>query len=326
MGGNRPAGRWRLVIAAGVALTAVGLVVRWTRRAERAGQAMIRVEVERRDLTVTKTATGEVRPQNRVEVKPPIAGRIEQVLVKEGDTVRQGQVLAWMSSTERAALLDAARAQDAQTVARWEDAYKPAPLSAPLDGTVIVRAVEPGQTVTTTDPIVVVADRLIVNAQVDETDIGAIRVGQPASISLDAYPQQAIAATVDHVAYEATTVNNVTIYNVDVLPQQVPHFMRSGMTANVTFTVATTENALVVPSEAVRQQDGESTVLAMPRGPGKPSLVTAVTGLSDGKHTQITSGLSDGDLVFMPSLKIPGKSRRAPRSPLAPSRRGGRRS
>ena len=54
------------------------------------------------------STTGSVLPRNRLEVKPPVSGRIEEILVKEGDQVKAGQILVWMSSTERAALLDAA--------------------------------------------------------------------------------------------------------------------------------------------------------------------------------------------------------------------------
>jgi macrolide-specific efflux system membrane fusion protein len=59
----------------------------------------------------TVEATGTIVPLNRVEIKPPIAGRIERLLADEGDSVREGQILAWMSSDDRAAILDAARAQ-----------------------------------------------------------------------------------------------------------------------------------------------------------------------------------------------------------------------
>src|SRR3954471_4307740 len=68
------------------------------------------VEVQRGRIEVTVTATGIVQPENRVEIKPPISGRVESVLANEGDRVPKGKILAWMSSTERAALLDAARA------------------------------------------------------------------------------------------------------------------------------------------------------------------------------------------------------------------------
>ena len=277
-----------------------------------------RVPVTRQDLSLTKTATGQITPQDRVEIKPPIPGRIEDVLVREGEAITKGQILAWMSSSDRAALLDAARAQGPEAVAHWETAYKPTPLTSPLDGTLIVRAVEPGQTVTTSDAVVAIADRLIVKAQVDETDIGAVKVGQIASISLDAYPEKSIPAHVDHVAYEAKTVSNVTVYEVDVLPDNVPDFMRSGMTATTTFTVAAKPNALVVPSEAVRQQSSGTHVLV----PGKrawdhPKHQEITVGMTDGKMVEVLSGLHESDVVLVPSLHLSG-NRAQGRNPFAP--------
>ncbi|PIQ83411.1 MAG: macrolide transporter [Candidatus Omnitrophica bacterium CG11_big_fil_rev_8_21_14_0_20_63_9] len=318
--------KWWKLAAILVAVIAAGWVVRaCSRGGEKTAKETVRqVTVVRQDLRITKTATGEVRPQNRVEIKPPIAGRIEEVLVREGDAVAKGDILVWMSSADRAALLDAAQAQDAETLTRWETAYKPAPLLAPLDGTIIVRAIEPGQTVTTADPVVVIADRLIVKAQVDETDIGAIKVGQDALISLDAFPQQPVQATVDHVAYEATTVNNVTIYEVDVLPEDVPDFMRSGMTATVTFTVDGKSDILVLPAEAVREERGVSTVRVAGSKPWQRPLQQEVaTGLTDGKWIEIVSGLSEGDVVWAPSIRLPRQGREQGRNPFAPAGRGG---
>ena len=285
------------------------------------GAALRAVEVTRRDLLVTRTATGVVTPRNRVEIKPPIAGRVEEVLVKEGDPVTQGQPLAWMSSAERAALLDAARSQGPEAIARWESIYKPAPLIAPLEGTVIVRAVEPGQTVTTADPIVVIADHLIVKAQVDETDVGYIKTDQRAVIALDAYPQEEIAGHVEHVAYEAETVNNVTIYQVDVRPEAVPDFMRSGMTATVSIIVAEQAAALVVPVDAVRNGPEGDTVLRQPaHGFGQPKPHPVTAGVTDGKWTEIVSGLSEGDKVMVAPLRLPSGSRGGT-NPLSPFRR-----
>ena len=67
-------------------------------------------------VLLTVTTTGIVEPQNRLEIKPSISGRVEEILVAEGDQVKTGQVLAWMSSTERAALVDAARSQGEETL------------------------------------------------------------------------------------------------------------------------------------------------------------------------------------------------------------------
>ena len=283
--------------------------------------ALRAVEVTRRDLLITRTATGVVTPRNRVEIKPPIAGRVEEVLVKEGDAVIQGQPLAWMSSAERAALLDAARSQGPEAIARWEAIYKPAPLIAPLEGTVIVRAVEPGQTVTTADPIVVIADHLIVKAQVDETDVGHIKTGQRAVITLDAYPQETIDGHVEHVAYEAETVNNVTIYQVDIRPEDVPDFMRSGMTAAVNIIVAEQAGALTVPVDAIQNSPEGDTVLRRPaRGFGQPKPQPVTTGVTDGKWMEIVSGLTEGDQIMVAPLRLPSGNRGGT-NPLSPFRR-----
>ncbi|RYZ62357.1 MAG: biotin/lipoyl-binding protein, partial [Proteobacteria bacterium] len=123
----------------------------WKKKEEKKAQPTFREEVvERGNLDRTVLSTGEVLPQNRLEIKPPIAGRVEEVLVDEGDAVVKGQIIGWMSSTERAALLDSARAKGAAEVKRWEEMYRPTPILAPIKGTVILRSVEPGQTFTNT--------------------------------------------------------------------------------------------------------------------------------------------------------------------------------
>ncbi len=254
-------------------------------------------KVGRGDLRLTVQATALVQPQNRLEIKPPIAGRVEEVLAREGDEVKKGQILAWVSSIERAALLDAARAKGEESLKHWEEIYKPAPLTAPLDGTIIDRRVEPGQTLTSEDAVFVLSDRLIVLAQVDETDIGSVRLGQPVSVTLDAYPDEEIEAKVDHIAFEAKTVNNVTIYEVDVLPARVPEVMRSGMTSNVSFVTEERVGVLTVPSEAVNRERGKSSV--MTGRPSKPEEKQVETGLSDGKMTEVISGLSEGETVLI---------------------------
>ena len=126
------------------------------------------------DVEMTVVTTGVIEPQNRLEIKPSISGRIESILVKEGDQVKSGDVLSWMSSTERAALLDAARSQGEEAVKYWEEAYKKTPIISPIDGEVIVRSIEPGQTISTSDAMLVLSDRLVVSAQFDETDIDSI--------------------------------------------------------------------------------------------------------------------------------------------------------
>ncbi|UCD83243.1 MAG: efflux RND transporter periplasmic adaptor subunit [Deltaproteobacteria bacterium] len=265
------------------------------------------------------STTGTVQPQNRLEIKPPIGGRIEEILVREGEEVKVGQILAWMSSTERAALLDAARAQDEKAVKYWQEAYKPTPLIAPIDGEVIVRAVEPGQTVTAFDPIIVLSDRLIVKAQVDETDIGRVKLGQAAIVSLDAYPQVKVKAKIDHISYESMIINNVIIYEVDVLPEEVPEFFRSGMSANVDIIERSKENALLLPIEAVKREKGKNFVLLSQGSEEEPVKRLVELGISDESKVEIVSGVGESDKVLIVTEKYsPLQDTESGRNPFFP--------
>lgn len=276
--------------------------------------------VTRGDLKTTILATGTVQPENRLEIKAPVAGRIDTVLSQEGDHVKKGQILAWMSSTDRAALLDAARARGEDEVKRWEELYKAMPIIAPLPGTIILRNVEPGQTITGTDAIFAMSDRLTVKAQVDETDIAKMKLHQKATIILDAYPTQSISAAVDQIAFEAKTVNNVTTYVIDVLPAKPPAYLRSGMTANVRFEQEDRKNVILVSTEALTVSDGKTKALVKAEE-GKPEEREIQIGLSDGKQTEVVSGLAEGEIVVRAEASKTDKAGASPFSPFGGGRK-----
>jgi len=247
------------------------------------------------------SSTGTILPKNRLEIKPPVNGRIEKILVKEGDEVKTGDTLAWMSSTERAALIDAARAKGEKALEYWEETYKPIPLLAPIDGEVIVEKIQPGQTVTASDPVIVLSDRLIVRAQVDETDIGRIALDKKAIISIDAYPDTKINSTVEHIYYESKTVNNVTIYEVDLVPEEIPKFFRSGMNASIDFIDQSKENTLLLPIEAVYKEKGSSYVLVKQANETEPVRAAVQLGISDDKNVEALSGITKEDRIIIKS-------------------------
>jgi membrane fusion protein, macrolide-specific efflux system len=274
------------------------------------------------------TASGTVQPQNRLEVKPPIGGRIDKILVEEGQQVKVGDILALMSSTDRATLLDAARLQGEDSLKNWQEVYKPTPLLAPINGEVIVKSVDPGQIVSASDPVVVLSDRLIVQAQVDETDIGKVKIAQEAVVTLDAYPDIEAKARVDHIYYESTTVNNVTIYKVDILPDQVPDVFRSGMSANVKIIRESRDRALLVPMDAVKQKDGKSVVFVREESGEKPVKREVKTGLSDENNIEITSGLTAEDTIVqeVASFNSSKSQKTTGTNPFMPSPPGSKRS
>ena len=275
------------------------------------------VQAKRGTIVQKIQSTGTVSPQNRLEIKPPVPGRIDQILVKEGDVVQKGKVLAWISSNERAALMDAVRTQGSDEIKRWENLYKPTPVVAPISGTIILRNVETGQSFANTDPIFVMADRLTVKAQVDETDIAFIKLNQSANITLDAYPDKPIEGKVVHLAYDATLTNNVTTYEVDILPIDPPEFLRSGMTSNVSVEVEKKENVIRIPSIAVQTTEEGQMVLTGTEE--KPRGIPVETGLDDGKFIEIRNGLLEGeDVLVKQSASLKKKSGSG--SPFMPNR------
>ncbi len=264
--------------------------------------------------------TGVVEPRNRLEIKPPISGRIEEVLIREGQWVKKGQILGWMSSNERAALLDAARAKGKAELAKWQDVYKPTPVVAPLNGFIIQRAIEPGQMVTATDALLVMADYLIVNAQVDETDIGLIKIKQPVVIELDAYMGKEVPGKVGQIAYESQVVNNVNIYEVKVVPDYVPDYFRSGMSATVNFIQDQKSNALLLPINAVIKQKGKTYVLLQDEA-DKIRSEQITIGLENTVNLEVVAGLSEGQEVVLPNadlIKKYMKSNERRRGPINP--------
>lgn len=284
------------------------------------GEILVEISPSLGSIQTTISTTGTILPKNRLEIKPPVNGRVESVLVKEGQMVKAGDTLAWMSSTERAALLDAAQGQGPEKLKYWQQAYKPIALLAPIDGEVIVATTQPGQTITTSDAVVVLSDHLIIRAQVDETDIGKIKEGQSAVIYLDAYPDTKIKAAVEHIYYESETVNNVTIYKADLLPENVPEFFRSGMNATINFIEHSRENTLLVPLGAVHKEKEESFVMLKTAGQEEVEQPVQV-GIADDKNVEILSGISVNDKVLIKEKKYVLPKSSTGTNPFMPSRR-----
>ncbi len=258
------------------------------------------VRPERVTLVVKTQATGTVEPENRVLVTPSVGGRAEEVLFAEGREVRKGEVLAWISSSERTALLDSLKMKDSSPEERRmvEEAYNLTPVVAPIDGMVIKRAVEPGQSVSPAKEIAVISDRLIVKTYVDETDIGGVKEGQRAEFYLDAFPKERRAGRVLAISHESAVRDGVTVYEVKILPEGSASALRSGMTADVLIITGAKKNALTVPKKAVKDRDGEARVSARTAAGEPLAEKTIKVGASDESRIEVTDGLGDGDTVY----------------------------
>jgi len=299
------------IAAAVVAVIVIAFYILRIRNGDNGGRPLYETATaERGNIEVKVLSTGTIQPYTRVEVTSPVNGRIDRVEVDEGERVKEGDILAWISGEERVALLDAARSeleeaqkgdQEMLEAARMayevaQRAYKLVPLTNSISGEVIDRSCEPGQNVSTQTVLFVISDRLVAGVEVDEADIGKIQPNQDARITLDAFPYESVEGKVTKVSREGKVVSNVVVYDVLVEPEDVPAHWSSGMTANVEFLIQSRNDILTIPKSAVREKDGGRFVLVLD---GNPRPRPIEVGISDGKVVEITAGLKDGEIVIM---------------------------
>jgi len=270
---------WRYLIVAVIVIAgAIGIYegLQW-----RAAQPVYDyLQVDRGQMRVTLRESGVIQPEHRLSITPPIPGRVDTLEVANGASVKQGQVLAMLSSTDRAALIDAARAAGGKEYKFWEDIYKPAPLLAPLDGRIIATDVVPGEVVVTAQTVFIMSDHLIAQANVDETDLDHIWVGQKCDITFEGYPDSPLTGKVHDVAYDSTTVNNVTTYLVNIFLDKTPKFVVSGLSTNIFFLVSDRPKVLRIPTDAITP---EGQVLVIKAPGAKPVLREILSGLHEGE-------------------------------------------
>lgn len=258
------------------------------------------VKVARGRFVIKVQAIGAVEPENRVLVTPSVNGRAEEVLFREGDIGKKGQILAWISSSERTALLDSLKIKDSSPEERKlvEEAYNLTPVVSPIDGMIIKRAVEPGQSVSAAREIAILSDRLIIKTYVDETDIGSVKEGQKAEFYLDAFPKNRHYGNVLSIARESMQKEGVTVYEVKILPARSIPVLRSGMTADVRVTTDAKPKALYLPKKAITYKDGESFVTFKEEKDKKVTKKKVETGATNEKTIEILSGLAENDTVY----------------------------
>ncbi len=277
-------------------------------------------EVVSKGISEFVDTTGAVAPLNRVEIQPSAGGRIEKILVEEGDKIKQGQVLALMSSSDRVAILDAARAMGDEQYKYWQEAYKPIKVVAPLDGTVILKNVVEGQTVSQATVLFAMSDKLILAANVDESDVGKVKEGQPVSIILDAYPDSPVKGSVFQILDEGVNQSNVITYSVKIKPDYVPAFFKSQMTANIKIEVARKRAALLIPAVAVTIDPAGKTAVITEVADNKPVYKKIETGLDEGDLVEVTKGLEEGDTVMFQGKGYKPQQASGGTNPLMPSR------
>jgi len=234
--------------------------------------------------------------------------------------VSQNDVDVALTAYEGAkAQLDVSDAQVKQAQATLEAAdldLKYTVIRSPVNGTVIARNVEVGQTVTAgfQTPMLYLIGLDLTQMQVDtyvsEADIGGISPGKPVTFTVDAYPGQPFQGVVKQVRNAPINVQNVVTYDVIVGVDNKDLRLKPGMTANVSIIVAQKDSVLAIPNGALRftppkmgggrRLGNGQNVVWKPTPSGMPEAVTVRVGISDGVATELLEGnLAEADMVIV---------------------------
>jgi HlyD family secretion protein len=186
-------------------------------------------------------------------------------------------------------------------------------IRSPIDGVVISRDVDAGQTVAASlsaPTLFTIANdlkQMQVNAAVSETDIGTVREGMDAEFRVDAYPNKRFRGKVAQVRYAETVVDNVVTYTTLINVENAELLLRPGMTATIMFQVARVEDVLVVPNAALRFNPQVNNAEIDWRRPGKGQPLQPRVYRLDGQalvEVPVEIGLNDGSFTEVRSDKL----------------------
>ena len=243
--------------------------------------------VERGNLVETISATGALSAVNNVDISSKITGRIVEVLVEENQHVNAGDVLVRLDDTalmatmrQMKAKLDNAEANynrfqklvESGAISRseYDNVYadylvaktnyekaasdvQDTVITTPIDGYIIGEPTPVGQTISSgiSEPQVIMSvatlDDMQIEAMVDESDIGQVKVGQKVNFTVDAYPNENFSGKVRFISRKAETENNVIYYKVYVDVDDAKGKLLPTMTARADFVIASAENVLMDP-------------------------------------------------------------------------------
>ena len=201
--------------------------------------------------------------------------------------------------------------QQAQAQLQYQQAQlDKAVIRSPIQGTVLSITAQQGETIAAglaAPTLITVADlqRLEVRAYVDETDIGQVRLGLPAEIRVESYPDRIFHGRVSKIASASTVKDNVVTYETTIAVRDTGGLLRPDMTADVGIVLGERTGVLLIPSEAVHRDGNTTLVYVLHRDRAQPGNVEkriVQTGSDDGERTEIRSGLKAGEELVLAGL------------------------
>lgn len=311
----------------------------------RAGQVVAELDPSLLQTQVDQAAATVVRLQadverSRIEVEDTaLKARRASELWDKQLIPRTDLETAQATARQAEASLKSAEAQVTQARASLSQAQVNrghAIIRAPIDGIVISRSVDVGQTVaasTSAPTLYVIAkdlSQMRVNARIDESDIGRVSPGQKVTFKVDAYPRDTFTGTVSQVRLEPVTEQNVVSY-VTIIDVPNPALtLKPGMTANVSVEIARADDVVRVPSAALRFQPSRQGDRIWIVGPdGEPQAMPVQTGVTNGAMTALVGATIPQNAEIITGAAAPtsasGTAAASAGSPLIPQRPGGNR-
>ena len=294
----------------------------------KAGQVLATLDPALFEAALAQSRASLANAQAQLDLAEADAARM-QTLFGQEYVSRQELDQALAARAQAAAQVRLARAQ----VTRDQTNLGFSVIRSPVDGTVINRQVDVGQTVAASfqTPTLFQIGKDLTQMQIDSTvseaDIGMVKVGQPVKFRVDAFPDAEYSGKVRQVRLNAKTEQNVVTYNVVVDVANPDLVLMPGMTANLRVQVDTRRNVLRVPTAALRFRPKSTDVVegdAKPRGTAvhvlvedAPVRVAVKTGINDKAYTEIVAGkLKPGDRVIVADLTAKNGSGSLPRGRL----------
>jgi HlyD family secretion protein len=281
------------------------------------------------------TAQAQVQEAQQAVALQQAGSRSEDIQQARAQVKQQQQALALLKAGTRQEEISQARAQvisargSLQTVqAEINDTV----IRAPFNGVVTKKFADPGAFVTPTtaasavssassSSILSLASRNQVVANLAESNIAKIRLGQPVTMKADAYPDKSFQGKVSEIAAQATLEQNVTSFEVKVTLADSEKLLRPGMNIDAEFQIGQLKNAIVVPSVAlVREEKGTGVYVA--QKDNKPVFTPIQTGVTVNNKTEVKSGLQGNEQVLI-SFPPGSRPRSQPRGGVFPGLPGG---
>lgn len=296
-------------------------------------------EAKRGTLNQTVSVTGKVKPVEKADVSFKASGLVEEIYVSVGDKVSAGQKIAKIDKGTLTAQLKQVEADitsQKQTLANMRrleykveaenaqraliDKSKAAALaieeqmgelviSAPIEGVVVAKRVERGENAVANDPIVTIYgnEGIEIEADVPESDIVKVELGQKANLTFDAFTSSDIfPATVTEIEPAATVIQDVVYYKVKLKLDTDEPRLKNGMSTDVDILTDKKDEVIYIPQRAVKEENGSQYVEILKDE--KQSLtekIMVTTGMEgDDGMVEVKSGLNGGEKVVTLSKNL----------------------